>query len=129
MTARIKSRSDDHIYTACLQRQGFVQRGGRANGSDTAFAKLPPGTVDSLLKPENKEKLKAILTYHVVAGKVPSTEAVKLKTAKTVNGKELMLDASSGKLKVGGANVVQVDIAASNGVIHVVDAVILPSES
>lgn len=97
--------------------------------TDAAFAKLPAGTVDSLLKPENKEKLKAVLTYHVVAGKVPSTEAVKLKSAKTVNGKELMLDASSGKLKVGGANVVQADVAASNGVIHVVDTVILPSES
>ena len=97
--------------------------------TDAAFAKLPPGTVDSLLKPENKEKLKAVLTYHVVAGKVPSTEAVKLKSAKTVNGKELMLDASSGTLKVGGASVVQADVAASNGVIHVVDAVILPSGS
>lgn len=95
--------------------------------TDAAFAKLPAGTVDSLLKPENKEKLKAVLTYHVVAGKVPSSEAVKLKSAKTVNGKELALDASSGTLKVGGANVVQADVAASNGVIHVVDTVILPS--
>ena len=94
--------------------------------TDEAFSKLPAGTVDSLLKPENKEKLKAILTYHVVPGKVMSTEAVKLKSAKTVNGKELALDASSGSLKVGGANVAKADIVASNGVIHVIDAVILP---
>ena len=96
--------------------------------TDEAFAKLPPGTVDSLLKPENKAKLKAVLTYHVVPGNVMSTEAVKLKSAKTVNGKELALDASSGSLKVGSAKVVKADIVASNGVIHVVDNVILPSE-
>lgn len=94
--------------------------------TDEAFAKLPAGTVDSLLKPENKDKLKAILTYHVVPGKVPSTEAVKLKSANTVNGKELALDASSGSLKVGKASVVKADIEASNGVIHVIDAVVLP---
>ncbi len=96
--------------------------------TDEAFAKLPPWTVDSLLKPENKAKLKAILTYHVVSGNVPSTEAVKLHSAKTVNGKELALDASSGALKVGTAKVIKADVAASNGVIHVVDTVILPSE-
>lgn len=94
--------------------------------TDEAFAKLPPGTVDSLLKPENKAKLQAILTYHVVAGKVPSSEAVKLTSASTVNGKPLKLDASSGSLKVGGAQVVKPDVQASNGVIHVIDAVILP---
>lgn len=94
--------------------------------TDDAFAKLPPGTVDSLLEPKNKAKLQAVLTYHVVPGKVMSTEAVKLKSAKTVNGKELALDASSGSLKVGGANVVKADIAASNGVIHVIDTVVLP---
>lgn len=94
--------------------------------TDEAFAKLPAGTVESLLKPENKEKLKAVLTYHVVPGKVMSTEAVKLKTAKTVNGKDLKLDASSGTLKVGNASVAKADIVASNGVIHVIDAVVLP---
>jgi uncharacterized surface protein with fasciclin (FAS1) repeats len=94
--------------------------------SDDAFEKLPPGTVESLLKPENKDKLKAILTYHVVSGKVMASEAVKLSSAKTVNGKELTLDASSGKLVVNGATVTQADIAASNGVIHVIDAVVLP---
>lgn len=94
--------------------------------TDEAFAKLPAGTVESLLKPENKDKLKAILTYHVVSGNVPSTEAVKLTSAKTVNGKELKLDASSGTLKVDGASVVKADVFASNGVIHVIDAVVLP---
>ena len=94
--------------------------------TDDAFAKLPPGTVESLLKPENKEKLGALLTYHVVSGKVMSTEAVKLNSAKTVNGKELSLDASTGKLVVSGATVTTADVQASNGVIHVIDTVLLP---
>ncbi len=94
--------------------------------TDEAFAKLPAGTVESLVKPENKEKLKAILTYHVVSGKVGAEQAMKLSNAKTVNGKELKLDASSGSLKVGKATVVKADVAASNGVIHVIDTVLLP---
>lgn len=94
--------------------------------TDEAFKKLPPGTVESLLKPENKEKLKAILTYHVVAGKVPAADALKLTSAKTVNGKELRLTASGTDLKVGSANVVKADVMATNGVIHVIDAVLLP---
>lgn len=97
--------------------------------TDDAFAKLPAGTLDSLLKPENKAKLKAILTYHVVAGNVPASEAMKLKSTKTLNGKDLSLDASGGTLKVGSGTVVKSDIAASNGVIHVVDTVLLPSDS
>jgi uncharacterized surface protein with fasciclin (FAS1) repeats len=95
--------------------------------TDDAFAKLPAGTVEGLLKPENKAKLTAILTYHVVSGKVPSTEAVKLSSAKTVNGKALQLAADGGTLKLNGnAKVVKADINASNGVIHVIDAVVLP---
>ncbi len=94
--------------------------------TDEAFAKLPAGTVDSLLKPENKAKLQAVLTYHVVSGKVPSSEATKLTSAKTVNGKELKLSATGGGLKVDNATVVKADIEASNGVIHVIDAVVLP---
>ncbi len=95
--------------------------------TDEAFAKLPPGTVEGLLKPENKDKLKAILTYHVVAGKVPSSDAVKLTSAKTVNGKALTLALDGGALKLDGkAKVVKADINASNGVIHVIDAVVLP---
>ena len=94
--------------------------------TDDAFAKLPAGTVDTLLKPENKEQLTAILTYHVVAGRVPSTEAVKLTSAKTVNGKSLTLAVTDGALHVDDAKVVQADVNASNGVIHVIDTVLVP---
>ncbi len=94
--------------------------------TDEAFAKLPAGTVESLLKPENKDKLVAILTYHVVPGKVMSTDlAGKTTKAKTVEGQEVTIDATSG-VKVDNATVVKADIAADNGVIHVIDAVILP---
>jgi uncharacterized surface protein with fasciclin (FAS1) repeats len=93
--------------------------------TDEAFAKLPAGTVDDLLKPENKEKLTAVLTYHVLAGKVPAAD-VKTMNAKTVNGKEVGIKVEAGKVTVGAANVVKTDIAASNGVIHVIDAVLIP---
>jgi uncharacterized surface protein with fasciclin (FAS1) repeats len=93
--------------------------------TDEAFAKLPAGTLESLLKPENKEKLAAILTYHVVSGKVMSAD-VKTGMVKTVNGKELDVKAWSGKVSVNGAKVTAADVAASNGVIHVVDTVLLP---
>lgn len=94
--------------------------------TDAAFAKLPKGTVESLLKPENKDKLVAILTYHVVPGKVMSSDlAGKTTKAKTVEGQEVTIDATSG-VKVDNATVVKADIAADNGVIHVIDAVILP---
>jgi len=94
--------------------------------TDEAFAKLPAGTVESLLKPENKQKLVAILTYHVVPGKVMAAD-VKTMKAKTVNGQELSLNVTNGKVTVNGANVVSVDVAASNGVIHVIDSVVLPN--
>jgi uncharacterized surface protein with fasciclin (FAS1) repeats len=93
--------------------------------TDDAFAKLPAGTVENLLKPENRDQLVAVLKYHVVAGKVMSDQVVKLKQAKTVNGKEVKIDATSG-VKVNDANVVKADVAASNGVIHVIDRVLLP---
>jgi uncharacterized surface protein with fasciclin (FAS1) repeats len=93
--------------------------------TDEAFAKLPAGTVESLLKPENKDKLVAILTYHVVAGKVMAAD-VKTGKVKTVNGKELDVKAWSGKVTVDGAKVTAADVAASNGVIHVIDTVVLP---
>jgi uncharacterized surface protein with fasciclin (FAS1) repeats len=96
--------------------------------TDEAFAKLPAGTVEDLLKPENKEKLKGILTYHVVAGKVMAADVVKLKSAKTVQGSNVAISAMGGKVKVDGANVVKTDIGASNGVIHVIDTVILPKK-
>ena len=94
--------------------------------TDAAFAKLPAGTVESLLKPENKAKLVAILTYHVVAGQVMAAEAAKLPSAKTVNGESLTIHAMGGKVMVDGATVTTADIACSNGVIHVIDQVILP---
>ena len=94
--------------------------------TDEAFAKLPAGTLESLLKPENKAKLAGILTYHVVAGKVMAADVVKLTSAKTVNGQSVKVAVNGGKVTVDGANVVKTDIAASNGVIHVIDAVMLP---
>jgi len=94
--------------------------------TDEAFAALPEGTVESLLLPENKDQLVSILTYHVVAGKVMSGDiAGKQLDVETVNGATAMIDAMSG-VTISGANVVQADIEASNGVIHVIDAVILP---
>lgn len=93
--------------------------------TNAAFAKLPAGTVESLLKPENKARLTAILTYHVVAGKVLAADVVKLKSADTVNGKAVAIDASMG-VKVNDANVTATDIKASNGVIHVIDTVLIP---
>ncbi|GHE94262.1 beta-Ig-H3/fasciclin [Aliiroseovarius zhejiangensis] len=94
--------------------------------TDDAFAALPEGTVETLLMPENKDQLTAILTYHVVPGKVMSGDiAGKSMDVETVNGAKAMVDATDG-VKIDGANVVQADIEASNGVIHVIDAVIMP---
>lgn len=94
--------------------------------TDEAFAKLPDGTVETLLLPENKDQLIAILTYHVVAGKVTADEVVKLKEAKSVNGKGIPIMVEGATVKVDNATVVKPDIMASNGVIHVIDTVILP---
>jgi uncharacterized surface protein with fasciclin (FAS1) repeats len=95
--------------------------------TDAAFAKLPPGTVETLLKPENKQQLVSVLTYHVVPGKVTSGDiAGKRTAAKTVQGQELAIDATGGGVKVNNANVAQPDVMASNGVIHVIDTVVLP---
>jgi uncharacterized surface protein with fasciclin (FAS1) repeats len=94
--------------------------------TDEAFAKLPAGTLESLLKPENKAKLAGILTYHVVAGKVMAKDVVNLKEAKTVNGQSAQISVNGGKVMVDKAKVVKTDIATSNGVIHVIDTVILP---
>lgn len=96
--------------------------------TDDAFAALPAGTVEELLKPENKDKLVAILTYHVVPGKIMSGDiAGKNVTVETVQGSSVAVNATNG-VKVDNATVVQADIEASNGVIHVIDAVIMPSE-
>ena len=92
--------------------------------TDEAFKKLPAGTVETLLKPENKAKLVAILTYHVVAGNVKAADVVKLKTAKTVQGQTVAIDAADG-VKINDARS-KADIACGNGVIHVIDTVLLP---
>lgn len=97
--------------------------------TDDAFKKLPAGTVESLLKPENKDKLRAILTYHVVSGDVTAAQAMKLSSAKTLNGAALKLSAQNGTLMVNDAVVVKADIAASNGVIHVIDTVLIPDSN
>lgn len=94
--------------------------------TDAAFAKLPAGTLETLLKPENKAKLQAILTYHVVSGKVMAADVVKLKSAKTVQGQSAKIMVKGGEVMVDGAKVVKTDIATDNGVIHVIDSVILP---
>jgi uncharacterized surface protein with fasciclin (FAS1) repeats len=93
--------------------------------TDAAFAALPAGTVEDLLKPENKDQLVAVLTYHVVPGKVMSTDLTEGMTAATVNGKDITITLEGGP-KVNGAVISAPDVAASNGVIHVIDSVILP---
>jgi uncharacterized surface protein with fasciclin (FAS1) repeats len=92
--------------------------------TDEAFAKLPAGTVDALLK--DIPKLTKILTYHVVSGKVMAADVVKLKTAKTVEGSDVKIDASSG-VKINDAKVVTPDVATDNGVIHIIDTVLIPA--
>ena len=94
--------------------------------TDEAFAQLPAGTVESLLRPENKDQLIAVLTYHVVPGKVMAADVVKVDSAKTVNGQALSVKTRDGGVRINDAAVTQADIVASNGVIHVVDSVILP---
>lgn len=94
--------------------------------TDDAFKKLPAGTVESLLKPENKKKLVAILTYHVVAGSMLAKDVVAAKSLKTVQGQQLKVMTEGSDVRVSGAKVVKTDIAASNGVIHVIDSVVLP---
>jgi len=94
--------------------------------TDSAFAKLPEGTIPTLLKDENKGKLTSILTYHVVPGKVMAADVVNLDSAKTVNGQKVSIKVEEGKVFVDNAQVVKTDIECANGVIHVIDAVILP---
>ena len=96
--------------------------------TNEAFAKLPKETLEELLKPENKKKLADILTYHVVAGKVMAADVVKLKNAKTVQGKNVRIRVNDGKVMLNRANVIKTDIVCKNGVIHVIDTVILPPD-
>ena len=95
--------------------------------TDDAFAKLPEGTVEKLLKPENRDQLVAVLTYHVVPGNVMAADVVNLSKATTVNGSDIAIAVSDGSVRIDDATVVAADVAASNGVIHVIDSVILPN--
>ena len=94
--------------------------------TDAAFAKLPAGTVESLLKPENKAKLQSILTYHVIAGEVMAKDVVKMDSAKTVEGQNITIKTMKGGVMVDNAHVTKTDIVTSNGVIHVIDTVMMP---
>ncbi len=94
--------------------------------TNAAFAKLPEGTVASLLKPENKAKLASILKYHVVAGNVMAADVVKLEKAKTVEGSEVVIKVTGKTVTINGAKVVKTDIKCKNGVIHVIDTVLIP---
>ena len=96
--------------------------------TDEAFAQLPEGTVENLLKPENKEQLVAILTYHVVPGKVDAAKVTKLDSAETLQGESISIDVKDGNVYVDNAQVITADVSASNGVIHVIDRVILPGQ-
>ncbi len=96
--------------------------------TDEAFAALPAGTVDNLLKPENKDQLTAVLTYHVVPGKVMAADVVKITEAKTVNGAMITVKVDGDTVMINDATVTAADVAASNGVIHVIDKVILPPQ-
>jgi uncharacterized surface protein with fasciclin (FAS1) repeats len=124
---------DFNTLAAALQAAGLVDT-LKGEGpftvfapTDAAFAKLPAGTVDNLLKPENKDQLVAVLTYHVVPGKVTSEQVVNLTSATTVNGQDIAIKVMDGSVHIDNATVAAADVEASNGVIHVIDEVILPN--
>ena len=96
--------------------------------TDDAFGKLPPGTVEELLKPENKGKLAEILTYHVVPGKVMAKDVAGMTSAKTVQGSDVKIASKDGHVMINNAKVTQADVPASNGVIHVIDNVLIPQK-
>ena len=124
---------DFNTLAAALQAAGLVDT-LKGDGpftvfapTDEAFAKLPAGTVENLLKPENKDQLIAVLTYHVVPGKVTAEQVVNLSTATTVQGTDIDIKVMDGTVHIDNATVAKADIMTSNGVIHVIDEVILPN--
>jgi uncharacterized surface protein with fasciclin (FAS1) repeats len=133
IVATAKSAGSFKTLTAALDAAGktaMLQEKGPYTvfaPTDEAFAALPKGTVEDLLKPENKEKLGKILAYHVLSGKVMAAD-VKTMKAKTANGADLNVKVDAGKVTVNDAKVVKADVAASNGVIHVIDKVLLPPQ-
>ena len=133
IAAVAEAKEDYAAATAALEAGGLVDT-LKADGpytvfapTDEAFAKLPDGTVEMLLLPENKDKLVEILTYHVVAGKVTAAEVVTLESATTANGSDVAIRVVDETVFINDSRVVATDIGASNGVIHVVDTVILPN--
>ncbi len=94
--------------------------------TDAAFAKLPAGTVEMLLKPENRDKLRAVLQYHVVPGRVSAAQVMKMTSARTVSGKDVRIMMMGDQVMVGNAHVIKADVMASNGVVHVIDTVLMP---
>ena len=106
----------------------FTYRTALTNGVTGWVRNLPDGTVETLLKPENKEKLQSVLTYHVVPGKVMASDVAGLSSAKTVQGQAVKVTAKDGAVMIDDAKVVKTDIVCSNGVIHVIDKVILPQD-
>ena len=131
MMRRIASMAAVAITVAGLAIGGLPAQAGNKDIVDTAvgagqFNTLAAGTVESLLKPENKAKLAAILTYHVVPGTVTAAEVTKLTEAKTVEGAPVKISSKDGKVMINDATVVSADVGASNGVIHVIDTVLMP---
>ena len=127
------SAGDFNTLAAALEAAGLVET-LKGEGpftvfapTDAAFAKLPAGTVETLLKPENRDQLIAVLTYHVVPGKVMAKDVVKISEATTVNGSDIAVKVMDGNVYINDATVTTADVDASNGVIHVIDTVILPN--
>ena len=125
----------DSLFNTLLAAVGQAGLGGVLNAdgpftvfapTDEAFAKLPEGTVESLLKPENKQKLINILKYHVVSGRVYASDAIKARDAKTLLGRSIEIQFSADGTRINDANLLAANIEASNGVVHVIDKVILP---
>ena len=94
--------------------------------TDAAFAKLPAGTLDMLMRPENQDKLRAILSYHVVPGNVTASQVMAMTSAKTADGAMLRIETMGDRVMINGANVVKADVRASNGIVHVIDSVLMP---
>jgi uncharacterized surface protein with fasciclin (FAS1) repeats len=126
------SNKDFSTLVAAVKAAGLVEKLSEKGPftvfapTNKAFEKLPEGTVESLLKPESKKKLTAILTYHVVPGKVMAADVVKLEKAKTAQGGEVMIEATDKGVMINDAKVVKADIECGNGVIHVIDSVLMP---
>jgi uncharacterized surface protein with fasciclin (FAS1) repeats len=132
VVAAAKHNKDFSTLVAAIEAAGLADALDGASEvtvfapTNSAFNKLPEGTVATLLKPENKKKLQDILKYHVVAGKVKAKDVVNLKKAKTLEGKDLEISVDGSKVKINGIEVVKTDIPCKNGVIHVIDGVLIP---